>query len=192
MFMDEYSDLGWRWVLEPEYSYVIFGTKEEAENATTIDFSVGVGEEIVATREWVEDGDNWIQVDELALKTDLPQSGISEQRCRDIVQSYGYQNASQVNSAITSKGYQTESDVNYIITSKGYQTSSQVDAKITSKGYQTESQVNSAITSKGYQTESQVRSIVEETLPSGYSETELIGTLEDDTQVTFTILTKGL
>lgn len=34
MFMDEYGDFGWRWVLEPEYAYAIFGEKEDAENAT--------------------------------------------------------------------------------------------------------------------------------------------------------------
>lgn len=93
VLMDEYADLGWRWVLEPEHAYAIFGEKEAAENATEVEFQVGVGQEVVATRAWVEDGGNWRQVDELALKSDIPTPGISSTECRSIVQSYGYQTA---------------------------------------------------------------------------------------------------
>ena len=136
--------------------------------------------------------DNWQKVDELALKSDIQQSQITEADVNRIVEAKGYQTEAQVNTIISSKGYQTESQVNSIISSKGYQTQSDVNTLISSKGYQTESNVNSIINSKGYQTESQVRTIAGQTLPTGYAETELIGTLEDGTSVSFTILTKGI
>lgn len=50
--------------------------------------------------------------------------------------------------------YVTETELN----AKGYQNASQVNSAITSKGYQTASQVNSAITSKGYITEADISS----------------------------------
>lgn len=84
----------------------------------------------------------------------------------------GYQNASQVNSAITSKGYQTSEQVeqaitskdyvtNTVLTGKGYQNSEQVEQTIASKGYQTSAQVDSAITAKGYQNVTQVNSLID-------------------------------
>ena len=42
----------------------------------------------------------------------------------------GYQNSSQVNSAITSKGYQTATQVDTAITAKGYQNATQVQQAI--------------------------------------------------------------
>lgn len=72
----------------------------------------------------------------------------------------GFQNASQVESAITGKGYQTSSDVESAIVAKGYQTASQVESAITEKGYQTESQVNAIVVSKGYQTAQQVTTAI--------------------------------
>lgn len=42
----------------------------------------------------------------------------------------------------------------------GYQNSSQVDSAITSKGYQTATQVDSAITAKGYQNATQVQQAI--------------------------------
>ena len=59
---------------------------------------------------------------------------------------------------LNAKGYQNSTQVNSAITSKGYQTSAQVESAITAKGYQTASQVNSAITSKGYITEADIDS----------------------------------
>ena len=50
--------------------------------------------------------------------------------------------------------YVTETELN----AKGYQNSTQVNSAITSKGYQTASQVESAITSKGYITEADIAS----------------------------------
>ena len=50
--------------------------------------------------------------------------------------------------------YVTETELN----AKGYQNSTQVNSAITSKGYQTASQVESAITSKGYITEADIES----------------------------------
>ena len=73
----------------------------------------------------------------------------------------GYQTSAQVESAIAEKGYQTSSQVESAIASKGYQTAEQVDHAITQKGYQTSAQVESAITSKGYQTASQVENKIE-------------------------------
>lgn len=61
------------------------------------------------------------------------------------VESYGYQTATQVNTAITSKGYQTAAQVEDSITKKGYQTAAQVNAAITGKGFQTSEQVQAAI-----------------------------------------------
>lgn len=50
--------------------------------------------------------------------------------------------------------YITETELN----AKGYQNATQVNSAITSKGYQTASQVNSAITSKGYITDADIAS----------------------------------
>lgn len=48
----------------------------------------------------------------------------------DLTNDAGYQNATQVNSAITSKNYQTSQQVETAITSKGYITSAAVDTKL--------------------------------------------------------------
>lgn len=143
----------------------------------TIDFT-GSEITITATREYVEPRETWTKTGELAYKSDIPESsGISEDECRTIVEGYGYQTSDDVESAITSKGYQTADDVR--------------DA-IDDRNYVTETQVDSLITSKGYQTETQVRTVAAQVLPAGYAETELIGTLEDGTEVSFIILTKAI
>ena len=112
------------------------------------------------------------------MKSDIvTSSGISEEQCRTIVEGYGYQTAEQVDSAIASKGYQT---------------AEQVNAAIDGKGFVTQAQVESQITSKGYQTQAQVQAIAAATLPTGYAETLVIGTLEDATEVSFNILTKAI
>lgn len=117
---------------------------------------------ITATREYVDPVQIWTKTDELAYKSDIEDAGISEEECRTIVESYEYQTAEQVEDAIDGKGFRTES------------------------------QVESQITAKGYQTESQVQAIAAATLPTGFEETTLIGTLEDDTEVSFIILTKAI
>ena len=111
------------------------------------------------------------------MKSEIQQSQITEADVNRIVEAKGYQTEAQVNSIISSKGYQTQSDVNSIINNKGFVTQSQVENQITAKGYQTQSQV---------------QAIASATLPTGYAETELIGTLEDGTSVSFKILTKGI
>ena len=131
---------------------------------------------LTSSREWIET-DNWQKIDELALKSEIQQSQITE---------------ADVNRIVEAKGYQTESQVNSIISSKGYQTSDQVNSIINGKGFVTQAQVENQITAKGYQTQSQVQAIAAATLPTGYAETELIGTLADGTSVSFTILTKGI
>lgn len=183
-----HSDVyGWYIGIEQDtYESIFYGTEQECQNVLAnsdhIDWYSASDYEktnvvLTSSRTWIET-DNWQKVDELALKSEIQQSQITE---------------ADVNGIVEAKGYQTEAQVNSIISSKGYQTQSDVNSLISSKGYQTESQVNSIINSKGYQTESQVRTIAGQTLPNGYVETELIGTLEDgQTQVSFTILTKGI
>lgn len=131
---------------------------------------------LTSSRNWIET-DNWQKIDELALKSEIQQSQITEADVNRIVEGKGYQTEAQVNSIINSKGYQTQSDVNTIINGKGFVTQAQVENQITAKGYQTQSQV---------------QAIAASTLPTGYAETELIGTLADGTSVSFKILTKGI
>lgn len=78
-----------------------------------------------------------------------------------IVESYGYQNASQVNTAIEAKGYQTANQVNAIVESKGYQTSQQVESAIDAREYQTRSQVTGIVEGYGYQNAQQVENKIE-------------------------------
>lgn len=78
-----------------------------------------------------------------------------------IVESYGYQNASQVNTAIEAKGYQTANQVNAIVESKGYQTSQQVESAIDAREYQTRSQVAGIVEGYGYQNAQQVENKIE-------------------------------
>ena len=178
---------GWYIGIEQDtYESIFYETEEECQNVLAnsdhIDwYSMSDYEKtnvvLTSSRTWIET-DNWQKVDELALKSDIQQSQITEADVNRIVESKGYQTESQVNSIISSKGYQTQSDVNSIINGKGFVTQSQVENQITAKGYQTQAQV---------------QAIAASTLPTGYAETELIGTLEDGvTQVSFKILTKGI
>ena len=175
---------GWRLAIDQDtYRSQTYETQQQAqaalETALEIVFSrTDPVVEITATREYVDSTETWTKVDELALKSDIvTSSGISEEQCRTIVEGYGYQTAQQVDSAITAKGYQT---------------SEQVNAAINGKGFVTQSQVESQITSKGYQTQAQVQAIAAATLPTGYAETLVVGTLEDGTEVSFNILTKAI
>ena len=190
---------GWRLAIDQDtYRSQTYETQQQAqaalETALEIVFSrADPVVEITATRNFVAAVDSWTKVDELALKSDIiTSSGISEEQCRTIVEGYGYQTAEQVDSAISSKGYQTATQVDQTISSKGYQTAEQVNAAIDGKGFVTQSQVESQITSKGYQTAAQVQAIAAATLPTGYADTLVIGTLEDGTEVSFNILTKAI
>ena len=175
---------GWRLAIDQDtYRSQTYETQQQAqaalETALEIVFSrTNPVVEITATREYIASTETWTKVDQLALKSDIvTSSGISEQQCREIVEGYGYQTAQQVDSAITAKGYQT---------------AEQVNAAINGKGFVTQSQVESQITAKGYQTQAQVQAIAAATLPTGYAETLVVGTLEDGTEVQFNILTKAI
>ena len=175
---------GWRLAIDQDtYRSQTYETQQQAqaalETALEIVFSrADPVVEITATREYVDSTQTWTKVDQLALKSDIvTSSGISEEQCRTIVEGYGYQTAQQVDSAISSKGYQT---------------AEQVNAAIDGKGFVTQSQVESQITSKGYQTQAQVQAIAAATLPTGYVDTLVVGTLEDGTEVSFNILTKAI
>lgn len=177
---------GWYIGIEQDtYESIFYATEAECQNVLAnsdhIDwYSMSDYEKttvvLTSSRELIET-DNWQKVDELALKSEIQQSQITEADVNRIVESKGYQTEAQVNSIISSKGYQTQSDVNTIINGKGFVTQSQVETQITNKGYQTQAQV---------------QAIASSTLPTGYAETELIGTLEDGTSVSFKILTKGI
>ena len=142
----------------------------------------------VWNRSYTPGVETWTKAGELALKSDILQPGISEDEARTLIQSYDY----VTNDALNSKGFRTYEQVETQITSKGYQTQTQVETQITSKGYRTESQVDAQIEAKGYVTSTQAQQIAADTLPTGYAQTEVVGTLEDGTEVHFYILTKGI
>lgn len=127
----------------------------------------------VWTRSYTPGVDNWLKAGELALKSDISSSGISEDEARTLIQSYDYVTNNELDS-------------------KGFRTYEQVETQITSKGYRTESQVDAQIEAKGYVTSAQAQQIAAGTLPTGYAQTEVVGTLEDGTEVHFYILTKGI
>ena len=175
---------GWRLAIDQDtYRSQTYETQQQAQNALDTALEIVFTREnpvvqITATRNFVAEVDSWTKIDELALKSDIAtSSGISEQQCREIVEGYQYQTATQVDQTILSKGYQT---------------AEQVNATIDSKGYVTETQVESQIASKGYQTQTQVQAIAAATLPTGYAETLVVGTLTDGTEVQFNILTKAI
>ena len=175
---------GWRLAIDQDtYRSQTYETQQQAQNALDTALEIVFTREnpvvqITATRNFVAAVDSWTKADELALKSDIVESsGISEQQCREIVEGYQYQTATQVDQTISSKGYQT---------------AEQVNATIDSKGYVTETQVESQIASKGYQTQTQVQAIAAATLPTGYAETLVVGTLTDGTEVQFNILTKAI
>lgn len=175
---------GWRLAIDQDtYRSQTYETQQQAQNALDTSLEIVFARvdpvvEITATREYVDSTETWTKVDDLALKSDIvTSSGISEEQCRTIVEGYQYQTAAQVDSAISSKGYQT---------------AEQVNAAINGKGFVTQAQVESQITSKGYQTQAQVQAIAAATLPTGYADTLVIGTLEDGTEVSFNILTKAI
>ena len=175
---------GWRLAIDQDtYRSQTYETQQQAQNILDTSLEIVFTREnpvvqITATRNFVAEVDSWTKADELALKSDIvASSGISEQQCREIVEGYQYQTATQVDQTISAKGYQT---------------AEQVNATINSKGYVTETQVESQITAKGYQTQTQVQAIAAATLPTGYAETLVVGTLTDGSEVRFNILTKAI
>ena len=178
------DESGWRLAIDQDtYRSQTYETQQQAQNVLETALEIVFTREnpvvqITATRNFVAAVDSWTKIDELALKSDIAESsGISETQCREIVEGYQYQTATQVEQTISAKGYQT---------------AEQVNATITSKGYVTESQVESQIASKGYQTQAQVQAIAAATLPTGYAETLVVGTLTDGSEVQFNILTKAI
>ena len=178
------DDAGWYLAIDQDtYRSQTYETQQQAQAALDTALEIVFTREnpvvqITATRDFIAEVDSWTKIDELALKSDIVESsGISEEQCREIVEGYQYQTATQVDQTISAKGYQT---------------AEQVNATIDSKGYVTETQVESQITSKGYQTQTQVQAIAAATLPTGYVETLVVGTLTDGTEVQFNILTKAI
>ena len=178
------NESGWYLAIDQDtYRSQTYETQQQAQAALDTALEIVFTREnpvvqITATRNFVAEVDSWTKVDELALKSDIvASSGISEQQCREIVEGYQYQTATQVDQTISAKGYQT---------------AEQVNTAIDSKGYVTETQVESQIASKGYQTQTQVQAIAAATLPTGYAETLVVGTLTDGSEVQFNILTKAI
>ena len=67
----------------------------------------------------------------------------------DDVKKFGYQTASQVETAISAKGYQTAAQVDTIVTGKGYQTAANVDAKVNAAKTELQNSLGSAFRAKG-------------------------------------------
>ena len=61
------------------------------------------GYEKVWTRSYTPGVDNWLKAGELALKSDISSSGISEDEARTLIQSYDY----VTNDELDSKGFRT-------------------------------------------------------------------------------------
>lgn len=163
----------WRIVVDIMYRTDEYSTLElaqEALNGNSLTF-LYAEETITASRTWIPGG--FMHVDDLALKSDIPEPGISEDEARTLIQSYDY----VTNAALDNKGFMTYDEV---------------DQQIEDKGYRTEQQVNTQIEAKGYVTSQQAQQIAADTLPTGYVQTEVVGTLEDDTEVHFYILTKEI
>ena len=72
MEMDQYSEGQWRWLLGPENVYVLFGSREQAESASSVDFEVSIGQYVTATRNWVEPTNIWKHIDDVAKVSQIP------------------------------------------------------------------------------------------------------------------------
>lgn len=72
MEMDQYSEGQWRWVLGPENVYILFGSMEQAESASSVDFEVSIGQYVTATRNWIEPTNIWKHIDDVATITQIP------------------------------------------------------------------------------------------------------------------------
>ena len=72
MEMDQYSEGQWRWFMSPENVYVLFGSKEQAESASSVDFEVSIGQYVTATRNWIEPVNVWKHIDDVAKVSQIP------------------------------------------------------------------------------------------------------------------------
>lgn len=72
MEMDQYSEGQWRWLLGPENVYVLFGSREQAESASSVDFEISIGQYVTATRNWVEPTNIWKHIDDVAKVSQIP------------------------------------------------------------------------------------------------------------------------
>ena len=88
----------------------------------------------------------------LGLATPVDRDRRRQQRAHravDDVKKFGYQTASQVETAISAKGYQTAAQVDTIVTGKGYQTAANVDAKVNAAKTELQNSLGSAFRAKG-------------------------------------------
>lgn len=58
----------------PENVYVLFGSREQAESASSLSFEVSIGEYVYATRNWVEPTNVWKHIDDVAKVSQIPTS----------------------------------------------------------------------------------------------------------------------
>ena len=72
MEMDQYSEGQWRWLLGPENVYVLFGSREQAEEASSVQFEISIGQYVTATRTWVEPTNIWKHIDDVAKVSQIP------------------------------------------------------------------------------------------------------------------------
>lgn len=72
MEMDQYSEGQWRWFMGPENVYVLFESKEQAESASSVQFDIGNGQYVTATRNWIEPTNVWKHIDDVATITQIP------------------------------------------------------------------------------------------------------------------------
>lgn len=56
----------------PENVYVLFESKEQAESASSVQFDIGNGQYVTATRNWIEPTNVWKHIDDVATITQIP------------------------------------------------------------------------------------------------------------------------
>ena len=56
----------------PENVYVLFGSREQAESASSVDFEVSIGQHVTATRTWIEPVNVWKHIDDVAKVSQIP------------------------------------------------------------------------------------------------------------------------
>ena len=56
----------------PENVYVLFGSREQAEEASSVDFESSIGQYVTATRNWVEPVNIWKHIDDVAKVSQIP------------------------------------------------------------------------------------------------------------------------
>ena len=56
----------------PENVYVLFGSREQAEEASSVQFEISIGQYVTATRNWVEPVNIWKHIDDVAKVSQIP------------------------------------------------------------------------------------------------------------------------